>query len=122
MAVRAARQKKDVEEVGRLNRVKSQLKKELGDPVKDSRQSLENTIWTIERGGETFRLVFGEDYKLVWAKKSGEWTMLNPQSLAIFLGSEIFVLKFNDDLSNFKVLRAYRELRTEFTGGVRVKN
>ncbi|WP_417850693.1 hypothetical protein [Thalassoglobus sp.] len=124
-ALRSATQEGDVKEIVRINRVLSRLKNqviEANGPIAKSRETLENTTWTMVRQTDTLKLHFGENYKVSREEKIGAWTMLNPQSVAVFVGPEIFVLKFNETFSSYSVLSAYTEVNTKFTGGSRVTN
>lgn len=124
-ALRLATRDGDTKEIVRINRVKAKLKNQIieaNGPISKSRQALENTTWTMVRGSERVKLVFGEEYKASRSGKVGAWTMLNPQSAAVFLGPEIFVLKFDETFSSYSVLSAYSEVNTKFTGGLRVSN
>ncbi|MDA7527923.1 hypothetical protein N8590_02945 [bacterium] len=124
-ALRLATRDGDVKEIIRINRVKAKLKNQIieaNGPITKSRQALEKTTWTMERGTEKAKLFLGEEYKASFSNKVGAWTMLNPQSVAVFVGPEIFVLKFNESFSSHPVLSAYSEVNTKFTGGLRVSN
>lgn len=124
-ALRISTQDGDVKEIIRINRVLLKLRNqvvEANGPIAKSRQALEKSTWTFVRGQEKERLDFGEDYKMTRASKIGAWTMLNPQSAAIFVGPEIFVLKFNESFTRYSVHSAYSEVNTKFSGGVRVTN
>ncbi|MFV0445681.1 MAG: hypothetical protein ACK5Q5_19030 [Planctomycetaceae bacterium] len=119
-AALAAVQAGDLQEVARIAARKSELETGSDDPIVAARLALIDTVWTFDRPGKPNRVTFRSRGKVtVYKGGDGVWEMLESHVGAMKFQDEMFIFKFNDDLTEFEVV-AYGRIKTNYASSRKV--
>lgn len=132
-AERTATKRGDLDEATEIRSQRTTVEKAIptgliGDPAARTRELLEGTRWTLERGSDKTTLSFQPGNVLTHVNRAQERKQMASAMLdgktAVYAGDvhrNITVITFNESLTEYKIVAAHEAVKTHFTGGKRVQ-